>query len=73
MFLIIGVKLLTETDLYDQAIDYIKKAKELGHGKADNILKNIELDPSLRDKAKLLQTPKQKKDNITNSKGFKLV
>ena len=58
-----GVKLLTETDLYDQAIDYIKKAKELGHGKADNILKNIELDPSLRDKAKLLQIPKQKKDN----------
>ena len=58
-----GVKLLTETDLYNQAINYINQAKELGHGKADNILKNIELDPSLRDKTKLLQTPKQKKNS----------
>lgn len=56
-----GVKLLTEMDLYDQAICYIQQAKKLGHGKADNILKNLEIEPNLRDRAKLLQTPKQRK------------
>lgn len=54
-----GVKLLTEMNLYEPALYYIKQAKEMGHGKAENILKNLEIEPNLRDKAKLLQTPKK--------------
>ena len=56
-----GVKLLTEMNLYKEAISYIEQAKELGHGKAKNILENLKNDPNLRDKSKLLQTPKQRK------------
>lgn len=56
-----GVELLTEMNLYEQAIFYIEQAKELGHGKAKNILENLKNDPNLRDRSKLLQTPKQKK------------
>jgi hypothetical protein len=48
-------------NLYEQAIYYIEQAKKLGHGKAENILKNLEIDPNLRDKTKLLQIPKQRK------------
>lgn len=55
-----GVKLLTEADSYEQALSLIIKAKEMGHGKAVNILKNLEVNPSLRDKKILLQQPKQK-------------
>jgi len=56
-----GVKLLTEMNLYEQAIYYIEQAKKMGHGKAKNILENLKIDPNLRDKSKLLQTPKQRK------------
>ena len=56
-----GVKLLTEMNLYEQAIYYIEQAKKIGHGKAENILENLKRDPNLRDKSKLLQTPKQRK------------
>lgn len=56
-----GVKLLTEMNLYEEAIYYIEQAKKLGHGKAENILKNLEIEPNLRDKTKLLQIPKKKK------------
>jgi len=45
-----GVKLLTETDSYEQALSLIIQAKEMGHGKAVNILKNLETNPALRDK-----------------------
>ncbi|MCR6637602.1 MAG: hypothetical protein NVV82_01005 [Sporocytophaga sp.] len=50
-----GVKLLTETDSYEQALSLIKQVKEMGHGKAVNILKNLEINPTLRDKKILLQ------------------
>lgn len=56
-----GVKLLAEMNLYEQAIFYIEQAKELGHGKAKNILENLKNDPNLRDKSKLLQTLKRRK------------
>ncbi|MES2379602.1 MAG: hypothetical protein V4538_01085 [Bacteroidota bacterium] len=59
-----GVKLLTQTDEYNKAINFIKQAKELGHGKADNILKNLEINPKLRDRSILLQTPKKNKNGI---------
>lgn len=56
-----GVKLLTEMNLYEQAIYYIEQAKKLGHGKAENILQNLMINPDLRDKSQLLQTPKRRK------------
>lgn len=56
-----GVKLLTETESYEQAIHYIEQAQKLGHGKAENIFANLKIDPTLRDKSKLLQTPKKSK------------
>ncbi|WP_156026905.1 hypothetical protein [Sporocytophaga myxococcoides] len=55
-----GVKLLTENSSYELAIQLIIQAKEMGHGKAVNILKNLEINPALRDKKLLLQQPKQK-------------
>lgn len=55
-----GVKLLTETIDDEKAIKFIKQAKELGHGKADNILRNLAINPKQRDKTILLQTPKRR-------------
>lgn len=55
-----GVKLLTETDQYKEALTFIEQAKELGHGKAENILRNLAINPTLRNKATLLQAPKRK-------------
>jgi hypothetical protein len=52
-----GVELLTETDEYERALEYIHQAKKLGHGKADNILRNLEINPEQRNKAILLQAP----------------
>jgi hypothetical protein len=54
-----GVKLLTETDQFESALNFIKQSKVLGHGKADNILQNLEINPLQRDRAILLQTPKR--------------
>jgi len=55
-----GVKLLTESREYERALQFIKQAKELGHGKADNILRNLEINPEQRDKIILLQTPRRR-------------
>ena len=55
-----GVKLLTETNEYERALKFINQAKELGHGKAVNILRNLEINPAQRDKAILLQAPKRR-------------
>ncbi|GGF11782.1 hypothetical protein GCM10011383_23770 [Hymenobacter cavernae] len=55
-----GVKLLTESNEYERALAVIQQAKELGHGKADNILRHLKTNPEQRDKAVLLQTPKRK-------------
>jgi len=55
-----GVKLLTETDQFDNAIKFIRQSRDLGHGKAENILQNLEINPTQRDKAVLLQTPKRR-------------
>ncbi len=55
-----GVKLLTETDQFDEALKFINQAAELGHGKASNILMNLKINPAQRNKAILLQTPKRK-------------
>jgi len=52
---------LTEENLIEKAFYYFEQAKKLGHGKVENILRNLETDPDLRDKAKLLQTPKRQK------------
>lgn len=56
-----ALKLLTEENLIEKAFYYFEQAKKLGHGKVENILRNLETDPDLRDKAKLLQTPKRQK------------
>jgi hypothetical protein len=55
-----GVKLLTESNEYERALAFIQQAKELGHGKADNILRNLEANSDQRDKAILLQMPKRR-------------
>jgi hypothetical protein len=55
-----GVQLLTETNEYEKAIEYLKLVRNLGHGKVENIFKNLELNPKERDKTILLQTPKKK-------------
>ena len=56
-----AVKLLTETNEFEKAINLIYRAKELGHGKAENILLNLKYNPDLRDKNQLLQMPKKSK------------
>ncbi|NBA76430.1 hypothetical protein GOQ04_12805 [Emticicia sp. ODNR4P] len=56
-----ALKLLTEENLIEKAFYYFEQAKKLGHGKVENILRNLETDSDLRDKAKLLQTPKRQK------------
>ncbi|WP_460617627.1 hypothetical protein [Hymenobacter ruber] len=55
-----GVKLLTQLGRYGEGITLLEQAKELGHGKADNILQNLKINPEQRDKAILLQIPKQR-------------
>lgn len=55
-----GVQLLTETNEYEKAIKYLQLVRNLGHGKVENIFKNLELNPKERDKTILLQTPKKK-------------
>jgi hypothetical protein len=51
-----GVKLLTETNEYEKAINLIHQAKELGHGKADNILRNLKINYFVTDaKTKIIR------------------
>lgn len=54
-----GVELLTETDEFEKAIKYLQLVRNLGHGKVENIFKNLEFNPQQRDKTILLQTPKK--------------
>jgi len=55
-----GIKLLTETDQHKEALTLIEQAKKLGHGKAENVLQNLTINPTLRNRATLLQAPKRK-------------
>lgn len=55
-----GVQLLTETNEFDKAMKYLLRVREFGHGKVENILRNLEINPNLRDKSILLQEPKRK-------------
>jgi hypothetical protein len=55
-----GLKLLKESNMHDQALLYIQKAKEMGHGKAENILANLKLNPEMRDIPALCKTSKKR-------------
>ncbi|PWV48344.1 hypothetical protein [Chitinophaga sp. S165] len=55
-----GVELLTGEKDFERGLEYIKQAKQLGHGKAENILRQLEINPAERNKSVLLQQPKRR-------------
>lgn len=59
-----GVELMRQRETFDKGLMYIKVAEKMSHGKAKNILLNIELNPDEKNVDLLMQQPKKVKSKI---------
>lgn len=55
-----GIYLLDNPDTFEKGLEYIKRAEQLGHGKAKNVLMNLRINPAERNVKILMQLPNKR-------------